>query len=200
MSRNRKRTLIVFYDTYSNGPWDCYFCGLTVLCIGQKTWDGNVHHVDGDKSNDAPENLVMTHTICHQQHHAPTDEQKVQISQKLKGRPSPTKGMKFSAEVNAKKAHHGPANHQYGKPLPQHTRDAISQANRRRVTCDLCGIDIAKHWVKRHQEAGCKPLRVIDIDGVKRVRGKLPKTPCPDCGKPYAERWMQRHKNAGQCV
>lgn len=200
MGRRHKRTMAVFYDTHDNGPWDCFFCDLAVSVIGQTSWDGNVHHIDGDMTNDTPDNVTMTHVICHQQHHAPIEELKQQISQKLKGRRSPTKGMKFSPEVNAKKARHGAANHQFGNPLPQHTRDAVASANRRKMACDLCGVEIAERWIRRHQEDGCKPLRSVIIDGVQRVRGKLPKVPCHDCGKPYGGSWMQRHKKAGQCT
>lgn len=198
-ARNRKQTIAVFTAVHGEPPWDCFFCHTSITQLGQKTWDGNVHHVDGDKSNDVPENVVPAHTICHLQHHRPTEEMRRRISRKLQGRPSPTKGMKFSPEVNAKKAHHGADNHQFGKPLPQHTRDAISAANRRMTTCEKCGQEIAEHWLRRHLDRQCRPKRIIVIDGTPRVRGVEPKIKCEDCGKPYAARWMKRHKDSGKC-
>lgn len=209
--------MAVFHATHGHGPWSCYFCGSTVTIIGKDTWDGNVHHVDGDESYDVPENVVMTHTICHQQHHSPTDEQKQQISAKLKGRVSPTLGMKFpnrkplpwqkSSNASRKsRAPHprsdnvGEHNLFYGK---KHTQESISKMRqpRDKLLCEDCGETWAKNWIKRHKQDGkCTERRVIEIDGVQRVRGTLPKTLCPDCGEPYADRWVQRHKNEGRCL
>lgn len=145
--------MAVFYATHGNGPWDCFFCGLTVTAIGQGTWDGNVHHVDGDKLNDVSKNLVMTHTICHQRHHSVTEDQKQRISEKLQGRPSPTKGMRFSTETNAKKSRPGVSNPFFGK---NHTAAALSKMRkpRRRARCSDCERDFAINWLNRHKKVG----------------------------------------------
>jgi hypothetical protein len=198
--RRHKRTMRVFSETYGDPPWDCFFCRQPVTCLGQGTWDGNVHHIDNDVANDTPDNIAPSHTVCHQRHHGVTDEMRQRISAKLKGRPSPTKGMKFSAEVNAKKGQSGPLNGMYGKSLPQHVRDAVSRANRRRTTCDRCNAVVALHWLQRHQANNCSPSKMIQIGEVFRIRGVEPKITCIECGKPYAQRWMQRHKDDGKCI
>jgi len=190
----------VYFALIGDGPWSCFFCKDSVLSIGQDTYDGNVHHIDGDPFNNELDNLAVAHTLCHQRHHSPTEEQKKQISSKLKGRPSPTKGMKFSPEINARKAQCGPANGMYGKTINERTKLAVSTANKRSAPCDRCGQDIALRWMDRHLAAGCPMKRIIVINGVERVRGKLPKSLCSACGKPYAERWMQRHKDEGRCT
>jgi NUMOD3 motif-containing protein len=154
--RNPKRTYRVFYATHGYGPWDCYdaTCDQFIERIGRGTWDGNVHHVDEDAGNDVPENLVVMHAICHQRWHgAPDERMRRQISAKLKGRPSPTKGMTFSAEVNARKAQPGELNGFYGK-----THDATTltkmRTSRRRVTCDDCNVEYAVNWITRHKKEG----------------------------------------------
>jgi len=199
-SRNRGRTVKAFHKAYGYGPWSCFFCVIPVLEIGRGTWNGNIHHIDDDVTNDTADNLAMTHVLCHRKHHGLSDVARSKLSDAFRGRESPTKGMRFSAEVNAKKAHHGSDNHQFRKPLPLHTRQAISRANRRMVICEMCGVEIAAHWIRRHQASGCQPKKCITVNGVVRVRGIEPKVICQVCGKPYASRWMQRHKDNGMCV
>lgn len=145
--------MVVFYATHGHEPWNCHFCGSTVTVIGKNTWDGNVHHVDGDESNDVSGNVVMVHTICHQQHHAPTKEQRAAISRKLKGRQSPTRGMHFSEETNRKKSRPGESNPFYGC---KHSAEDIRKMSkpRQRVMCSDCGKSYAVNWIKRHVEAG----------------------------------------------
>lgn len=161
--------------------------------------DGNVHHLDEDPWNNEPENLVVMHVLCHQRAHPPTPEQREAISAKLKGRPSPTKGMRFSAEVNAKKSMPGESNPFYGKTHTDETRQKMSKP-RKRVTCDDCGEEYAINWIQRHRRTGCKPRRVIVINGTPRVCGIEEKLTCTDCGKPYAARWMERHQREGRCI
>lgn len=61
----------VAYRTFTeiNGdpPWTCGYCGEDVLALtmGQ----GCVHHVDEDRSNNDPSNLIAMHTACHVRHH-----------------------------------------------------------------------------------------------------------------------------------
>lgn len=73
----------------------CIDCDDEITQIGVNTRDGNIHHLNGDVTDDTPENLIVLHTDCHQRRHPVTDDFKRRISAKLKGRPSPTKGMKF---------------------------------------------------------------------------------------------------------
>src|SRR5205814_3696547 len=151
--RRHRRTMRSFYVLRGYVPWMCYWCGNVVSKIGRTTWDGNVHHLDGDKTNDAGGNLEIGHTICHQHSHDITDEMKQQISDKLKGRPSPTKGMTFSAEVNAKKSRPGETNPFYGH---RHDIESLTKMRRprRRQTCVDCGDEYAMNWINRHKKEG----------------------------------------------
>lgn len=188
-----------YWTVIGDGPWSCHKCGELVKKIGQARMDGNVHHLDEDPWNNEPENLVVMHVVCHQREHPPTEEQKAAISKKLTGRPSPTKGMKFSAEVNAKKSRPGESNAFFGKT---HTEETLikMRAPRKRAKCDDCGEEYAINWLARHRVTGCTSRRVIVINGVLRVRGIEDKLTCADCGKPYAKRWMKRHKREGRCT
>jgi hypothetical protein len=155
-NRNPKRTYHVFYETWGQGPWNCYdvMCDRLVERIGRGTWDGNVHHLDEDAGNDAPENLVIMHAVCHQRWHGPPDaNMRRQISAKLKGRPSPTRGMTFSPEVNAKKAQPGELNGFYGQ---EHTAANLVKMRtpRRRRVCDDCNVEYALNWINRHKKEG----------------------------------------------
>lgn len=140
-----------FYAAWGYGPWTCYFCGKQVTKIGQARYDGNVHHINEDVTNDEWWNLAIGHTLCHQREHSPTEELKRQISAKLKGRPSPTKGMKFSAEVNARKSMPGESNPFFGR---QHDAASLAKMRcpRKRVTCPDCGHEFAVNWINRHKQ------------------------------------------------
>ena len=37
---------------------------------GQRTWDGSIHHIDGDHTNNDPANLAAAHVFCHTSYHA----------------------------------------------------------------------------------------------------------------------------------
>jgi hypothetical protein len=156
--RNVRRARHAFTEVYGKGPWNCYTCSILVIKIGRDTWDGNIHHIDGDVTNDVASNLVMMHTICHQQLHGPpTDDQRRRISAKLKGRPSPTKGMTFSAETNAKKSMPGERNPFFGKHHTLETRELMRQP-RRRMICPDCQHTYALNWLTRHKKEGkCTP-------------------------------------------
>lgn len=43
-------------------PYICHFCNEEVAKLV-------VHHLDHDRSNGSPENLVATHKLCHDRHH-----------------------------------------------------------------------------------------------------------------------------------
>lgn len=191
----------VYLAKIGSGPWLCHKCHETVEKIGVGRMDGNVHHLDEDPWNNEPENLVVMHTVCHQREHPPTEEQKAAISATLRGRPSPTKGMRFSAEVNAKKSMPGEKNPFFGKTHTAEARARMSASRRKRVTCKFCGEEYSVLWINRHRKNDvCIPRRVIVIDGTSRVRGIEDKLTCVNCGKPYAARWMERHKREGRCI
>lgn len=152
--RNVARARRVFTVTNGDAPWVCYGCDKNVAQIGRDTWDGNIHHLDDNVTNDVPGNLVMMHAICHQRLHGPpTNAMRQQISEKLKGRPSPTKGMKFSPEVNAKKSMPGELNPFHGKRHTAETRAKMS-VKRTRGVCADCGNEFAKNWIERHKKEG----------------------------------------------
>jgi uncharacterized Zn-finger protein len=49
----------VYYDAHGAGPFDCYHCGAGV------TWQTmDVDHLDDDRKNNAPGNLVASCPIC----------------------------------------------------------------------------------------------------------------------------------------
>lgn len=64
--RNYQR---VYVEHHGPGPWQCAECPDLVHTIGAHRGEGNVHHADGDETNDDPANLVMLHGRCHQRLH-----------------------------------------------------------------------------------------------------------------------------------
>ena len=152
--RNVKRARRVFTERNGTGPWPCYSCAELVQQIGRDSRDGNIHHLDDDVTNDTPKNLVMMHADCHQHLHGPpTADERRRISEKLKGRVSPTKGMTFSAEVNAKKSMPGELNPFFGRRHASDTLAVMRQPRRRRV-CPDCGVEYALNWLTRHKQEG----------------------------------------------
>lgn len=63
-------------------PWPCHFCEMEITLEQMLDWPpsgpGNfevrdravVHHVDHNRHNDHPDNLVPTHDGCHRAYHA----------------------------------------------------------------------------------------------------------------------------------
>lgn len=45
-------------------PYECYFCGLTVVGIPE------LHHIDHDRKNNLWYNLVVVHPSCHDFYHS----------------------------------------------------------------------------------------------------------------------------------
>lgn len=57
---------LAFYEANGEGPFSCHWCGVRV------TWaDMHVDHLDDDKKNNDPRNLVSSCPVCNQQrgHH-----------------------------------------------------------------------------------------------------------------------------------
>lgn len=153
--RKWRRTMKAFYSSRGEGPWVCHICWLPIFKLGQRTWDGNVHHLDGDYTNDDPHNLDVAHTICHLRQHSPTDEMKAQISKKLRGRPSPTRGMKMSDVTRRRmsEAQQGERNSFHGRVHTDETRRKMRQP-RQRIVCEQCGVEYAINWLERHRTEG----------------------------------------------
>jgi NUMOD3 motif len=70
--RNYQR---VYVEHNGPGPWPCSECPDLVSAIGCRRGEGNVHHIDGDETNDAPDNLTMLHGACHQRLHVREGQQ-----------------------------------------------------------------------------------------------------------------------------
>jgi len=58
----------VFLTANGSGPWSCHGCGESVIGIAEG--EGLIHHLDGDRRNNAIDNLVAMHLRCHGQLHA----------------------------------------------------------------------------------------------------------------------------------
>jgi hypothetical protein len=61
-----------FILEHGQGPYECHFCGESV--VYERPWLHHadafvIHHLDWDRSNNALDNLVPTHSRCHQDHH-----------------------------------------------------------------------------------------------------------------------------------
>lgn len=62
-----------FIETHGAGPHACCFCGEDVVLLDGGLRAGRtqliVHHVDGDRWNNALDNLAACHLSCHTTHH-----------------------------------------------------------------------------------------------------------------------------------
>lgn len=144
-----------FFARWGEGPWRCVDCGELITERGRSTFSLNVHHIDGDETNDEPENLEPLHAICHQLRHPITAAIAAKISETLKGRPSPTKGMTFGEETRQKmsQAQTGERNSFHGRRHDEETKMKMRRP-RRRVTCPDCGGEFAVNWATRHKIEG----------------------------------------------
>jgi hypothetical protein len=68
----------VYRDANPDDVQVCVFCGddvylqwdhWTLRYVGKGRWFGVIHHVDEDKTNNNPENLVAAHGGCHTSYH-----------------------------------------------------------------------------------------------------------------------------------
>ena len=55
-------------------PWPCYFCGepVEIDWLPQGVYSpGRLHrhHIDGDRWNNSPDNIVPSHSRCHLDYH-----------------------------------------------------------------------------------------------------------------------------------
>jgi hypothetical protein len=66
----RYAVLMVFRETWGDEPpWPCYFCGRPVTHYGRDIASLDRHHIDGDKENNSPANVVPSHQLCHKDWH-----------------------------------------------------------------------------------------------------------------------------------
>lgn len=178
-------------------PWHCgqmfersdsdIGCGKPISNIGLGRLDGNVDHIDGNPRNHSWDNLRLLHVICHLTHHGPpTAEQRAAISEKLKGRPSPTKGMKFPNRAKpGKRVIRQGAEHKSNRGVTRspEVRAQIAEKLRGRKFPDRSGIN---HW-----SFGTK-----QPDHSARLREKVV---CVDCKREFNIVWLTRHKKEGKC-
>lgn len=54
----------LFFGTHGVGPFDCYFCDTEITSSRI-----DIHHEDGDHSNNDVTNLKPAHRGCHTRHH-----------------------------------------------------------------------------------------------------------------------------------
>lgn len=61
----------VYASVHGDGPFECEFCNEPILVMSGPLCSERliIHHLDGDHSNDAPDNLVAAHHGCHVRHH-----------------------------------------------------------------------------------------------------------------------------------
>jgi hypothetical protein len=148
----------VALERYGPAPWMCSYCNSLIKQLGLKSDEGHVHHVDGDHSNEDPNNLIIIHSACHTRLHRidrkHTQETREKIASAHKGRP------KLPEHIAAIKASHVGM---LGKTQTQDTRNKISIAHKNllEVPCPCCdrrmkpgplGIHIKhkhpEHWAR----------------------------------------------------
>jgi hypothetical protein len=67
VSRRARR---IYVETHGSFPHPCFVCG-ELADVGPRYHPRSVvvHHLDEDRTNDAPANLAAAHWACHQRHH-----------------------------------------------------------------------------------------------------------------------------------
>ena len=166
-------------------------CGQSIDDIGLGRLDGQVDHIDNDPYNRDWTNLRLLHTLCHAHvRGGPTLEQRAAISAKLKGRLSPTKGMKFPdrAKQGTAKPKVG-AIHASNKGVTRSSelRAKIAQSLQGRKLPDRSGDN---HWIR-------KQGRINNPQHAVRMRERYT---CTDCGHVYNKPWLTRHKRENRCI
>jgi hypothetical protein len=118
--RRRGRTEMtyreVFFAANGFGPWKCCECGRLV-----ERSDLDVHHVDGNRVNNDPSNLVAVHALCHLgiTRRNITVESRARMSDTMRGR----SGMVWSDVQRAKLS-----NTLQGHDVSGETREKISKS------------------------------------------------------------------------
>jgi hypothetical protein len=117
----------IFVEAHGLFPHACYFCGQPVGSPnGRKIdrWTAVVHHLDEDRTNSAPDNLVAAHWGCHSTHHLlnMTPDRRAKIRAAQTGRtPSPETRARISAALTGRKVAPEAVAKMRGKPKsPEH--------------------------------------------------------------------------------
>jgi hypothetical protein len=103
---------VAFLSLYGAGPYTCHFCGEPADSYGRGKGLAQPHHIDGDKENNDPANLVPAHGGCHTKHHTVgntysrgkhhTEEWKQENALRMSGEGNPFFGKKHPPELMAR--------------------------------------------------------------------------------------------------
>jgi hypothetical protein len=140
----------LFIAAYGEFPHPCAFCGKPIeMASGRSGQSAVIHHIDEDRSNNAPENLTSMHRGCHNKHHrswelAHTPEARAKRSATAMGAGNHFYGKTHTPEARAKisaksraywtperrAALSGEGHPNYGKTWPAEVRARMSAAQR----------------------------------------------------------------------
>lgn len=112
---------------------------------------GVVHHIDEDRMNNDPSNLMVAHNTCHVRHHMTgkvfTDEHLAHLSASKKGRPHSEAQRQALADAWADEERVKAASLR------------VAASNRTRAVCSDCGKEWGGVWRTRHVKEGkCIPV------------------------------------------
>lgn len=150
----------VFLRAYGTGPWPCGHCGDLVEAIDGRVDSDVVHHIDHDRTNNDPSNLVAMHRTCHATHHhaavEKSPEHRRRISEALNGRQL-SEAHKESIAAAAK--HRAPISDEtkekmrrsaLGKSLSESHKEKLRRPKSNKVPCHVCGRIMCAGWLARH--------------------------------------------------
>lgn len=116
--RNRTQQRKVFLETNGPGPWPCYYEHCNEFVQPEEL---RVHHVDEDKGNNDPTNIVAIHHPCHMKLHHTGKHVSEETRRKLA---DAQRGKRHSAETRRKISEAG-----RGRIVSAETRAKMSAAH-----------------------------------------------------------------------
>jgi hypothetical protein len=137
----------IFITANGLGPWTCYGCGEPVVNL-------LVHHLDEDRSNNDPANLVAMHGPCHLSLHKRGKKLSDGHREKLRASHVGMSGKKHSAETKIKMSE----THS-GKKLSDDHKRKLSESHRgkphlmRQQRCGDCSLVSIGTGLARHQQS-----------------------------------------------
>lgn len=135
-----KRYREVFFAAHGFGPYACHFCDELVEFERVL-----VHHLDHDRSNNAPANLAAAHGPCHTSHHS---RGRVPSAQQRRRNSDAHRGRSTSDETRALIAAGQARAHAEGRAAT-----SLVDFNQRRETC-VCGLETNVAGLRRHHRSG----------------------------------------------
>lgn len=170
--RNRREQREVFEREHGVLPLKCAECKKPVVAWGRLKGEGNVHHIDGDSSNNASENLMLLHHDCHARLHT-------------------------SARSSSQQA--AASNARWAKPQWANAR-ARANAERERLASQTREEMIAARNASiRAAYATGQPQRLLSERkrGVPKPVSFRQRSQCPGCGRMLTPSWLGRHAKSG---